>query len=51
MRLEELRSYQLHYLEIYDFEYKRYLHKVVDFDERLIGIVGARGVGKTTFLL
>jgi len=51
MRLEELKSYQLHYLEIYDFEYKRYLHKVVDFDERLIGIVGARGVGKTTFLL
>ena len=51
MRLEELRAYQLHYLEIYNFEYKRYLHKVVDFDERLIGIVGARGVGKTTFLL
>ncbi len=31
--------------------YKRYLFKKVDFNEKLIGIVGARGVGKTTFLL
>jgi len=51
MILEQLRGYQLNYLEIFDFEYKRYLHKIVDFDDKLIGIVGARGVGKTTFLL
>ena len=51
MILEQLRNYQLNYLDIFDFKYKRYLHKVVDFDEKLIGIVGARGVGKTTFLL
>jgi len=31
--------------------YKRYIHHIVDFDQKLIGIVGARGVGKTTFLL
>jgi len=51
MILDKLRAYQLHYLEVYNFEYKRYIHQVVDFDEKLIGIVGARGVGKTTFLL
>jgi predicted AAA+ superfamily ATPase len=51
MILEQLRTYQLNYLEIFDFSYRRYLHKIVDFDEKLIGIVGARGVGKTTFLL
>jgi len=31
--------------------YKRYFFKKVDFNERLIGIVGDRGIGKTTFLL
>ncbi len=31
--------------------YKRYFFDLVDFNERLIGIVGARGIGKTTFLL
>jgi len=51
MILEQLQAYQLNYLEIFDFKYKRYLHNIVDFDEKLIGIVGARGVGKTTFLL
>ena len=32
-------------------DYKRYFFNIVDFNERLIGIVGARGVGKTTFLV
>jgi len=34
-----------------DKSYKRYIFKKVDFNEKLIGIIGARGVGKTTFLL
>ncbi|CAA6802138.1 MAG: ATPase component BioM of energizing module of biotin ECF transporter [uncultured Sulfurovum sp.] len=51
MILEELRNYQFNYLELFNFTYKRYLHREVDFEEKLIGIVGARGVGKTTFLL
>jgi predicted AAA+ superfamily ATPase len=38
-------------LKLYNFKYKRYLHKEVDFTQKLIGIVGARGSGKTTFLL
>ncbi len=31
--------------------YKRFLFDKIDFDERLIGILGSRGVGKTTILL
>ncbi len=32
-------------------KYKRFLFEKIDFDERLIGILGSRGVGKTTILL
>ena len=31
--------------------YKRFLFTQIDFEERLIGIIGARGAGKTTLLL
>lgn len=31
--------------------YKRFLYDEIDFNERLIGIMGARGAGKTTLLL
>ena len=37
--------------KISSINYRRYFFNIVDFNERLIGIVGARGVGKTTFLL
>ena len=32
-------------------DYKRFLYKKIDFTQRLIGIIGARGAGKTTILL
>ena len=32
-------------------KYKRFLFEKIDFNERLIGILGSRGVGKTTMLL
>lgn len=32
-------------------QYKRYLFNKIDYSSQLIGIVGARGVGKTTILL
>lgn len=32
-------------------EYRRFLFDKIDFDERLIGVLGSRGVGKTTLLL
>ncbi|HSV88723.1 MAG TPA: AAA family ATPase, partial [Bacteroidales bacterium] len=31
--------------------FKRYLYEKVSWDNRLIGIIGARGVGKTTMIL
>ena len=33
------------------YEYKRYFHKVVDFSDKMVGILGSRGAGKTTFIL
>ncbi len=32
-------------------DYKRFLFREIDFNDRLIGILGSRGVGKTTILL
>lgn len=49
--IQNLKDYQLNYLRVLNSNYKRYIHKKVDFSQKLIGIVGARGVGKTTFLL
>jgi predicted AAA+ superfamily ATPase len=50
--LEQLfKKYQYIHKKISSISYKRYFFNIVDFNERLIGIVGARGVGKTTFLL
>ena len=42
-----------HYInkKIEQLHYKRYFFDIIDFNERLIGIIGARGIGKTTFLL
>jgi len=51
MLFQTLKNYQASYLNMYDFSYKRYLHNKVDFNQKLIGIIGARGSGKTTFLL
>ena len=38
-------------LEETNCEYLRYLYSQIEWEERLIGIKGARGVGKTTMLL
>ncbi len=32
-------------------DFQRYLTTGIDFEERLIGIIGARGTGKTTLLI
>ena len=49
--LEELREYQRTIFKKNDFTYKRYFHKTLNLDKKLVGIVGARGVGKTTYLI
>ncbi len=45
------RKQQYIYKKIENITYKRYFFDVVDFSESLIGLIGARGIGKTTFLL
>jgi predicted AAA+ superfamily ATPase len=32
-------------------DYKRYFAKSIDFEQKMVGIIGARGVGKTTAIL
>ena len=49
--LEQLQQYSTMMLKKTDTSYKRYFFDRVDFMEKLIGIVGDRGIGKTTFLL
>jgi len=39
------------YKKIEKIKYKRYFFDTIDFSENLIGLIGARGIGKTTFLL
>ena len=45
------RKQQYIYKKIEDIRYKRYFFNIIDFNEKLIGLIGARGIGKTTFLL
>ena len=49
--LEQLQQYSYRLLQNLNIEYKRYFFDEVDFNNKLIGIIGDRGVGKTTFLL
>jgi predicted AAA+ superfamily ATPase len=49
--LEEIRDYQRKIFIKNDFKYKRYFHKTINLDKKLVGIIGARGVGKTTYLI
>ncbi len=48
--LEELKDYQRKLFNKVNFKYKRYFHSL-NLDKKLVGIIGARGVGKTTFLI
>ena len=49
--LEQIQQYSLISLNNLHIENKRYFFDEVDFDNKLIGIIGDRGIGKTTFLL
>jgi len=49
--LDELREYQKKIFQKSNFSYERYFHNTIDLKQKLVGIVGARGVGKTTFLI
>jgi len=49
--LESLKEYSSLFLSKQIPSYERNLLKEINFDNRIIGIVGAKGVGKTTLLL
>ena len=49
--LDSIRKLEKRILKEISSDYKRYLYKNIDFSSQMIGIVGARGVGKTTLLL
>ncbi|MEA1914873.1 MAG: AAA family ATPase [Campylobacterota bacterium] len=49
--LDNIRKLEKKILKEVSSKYKRYLHESIDFNSQMIGIVGARGVGKTTLLL
>ncbi len=49
--LHELRVKYDRILRLIESKYKRYFFDIVDFDNKIIGISGARGIGKTTFLV
>jgi predicted AAA+ superfamily ATPase len=49
--LDNIRKLEKKILKSLSCEYKRYLYRQIDFSSQMIGIVGARGVGKTTLLL
>lgn len=48
--LNLIKQYQERFLKNFNTTYKRYLYNEINFSEKLIGIVGARGTGKTTML-
>jgi len=49
--LEQLHKFFIESLDNLDISYKRYFYTKIDHNEKLIGIIGARGVGKTTYIL
>ncbi len=49
--IEKLYQDFLLYLQNQKVTYRRYIWNVINHNDKLIGIVGARGVGKTTYIL
>ncbi len=49
--IEQLHAIFLQYLNRQKETYRRYLWETIDHNDKLIGLVGARGVGKTTYIL
>lgn len=50
--IEKLIEIQLSLVsEIKDISFRRYIYEKINWDNRLIGLTGARGIGKTTLLL
>ena len=50
LMLDKLFSYQRRLNKSHTIEYKRSLYQEINFEDKMIAIFGARGVGKTTLL-
>jgi len=48
--LDKIRKYQNRLQKYFNITYRRYLYDSIDFNDKMIAIFGARGVGKTTML-
>ncbi len=51
MNIEGLFEKYLKISKLQTYHYKRYFYHKIDFSEKMIGIIGARGTGKTTSIL
>jgi predicted AAA+ superfamily ATPase len=51
MMIEQLHKNFIQYLNNLNETYKRYMWQTIDHRDKLIGVIGARGVGKTTYIL
>ncbi len=49
--IDSLQNTFLQQLKNTSLSFKRYMHTELDMKDKLIGIIGSRGVGKTTFIL
>ena len=49
--LEKLFEKSNQILKLQNYKYKRYFYNTIDFDDKMIGILGSRGVGKTTVII
>ena len=49
--IEQLHKNSTQYLKNQKQVYRRYMWNMIDHSEKLVGIIGARGVGKTTYIL
>jgi len=49
--LEHLFAKSIQILSLQNYEYKRYFFYSVDFNDKMVGILGSRGAGKTTVII
>lgn len=49
--LEKLFQKSSQILKLQNYIYKRYFYHTINFDDKMVGILGGRGVGKTTVII
>lgn len=49
--LEKLFEKSNQILKLLNYDYQRYFYHTIDFNDKMVGILGSRGVGKTTVII